>query len=97
MNRESSLTVIHDSIDELNEMFALPDALGKSPETVLYGSGAVLDSLGLVNFVSILEEKCESDLGLSVSIMDSSDSGGDADPLRSIGALTDYLVSLAGA
>lgn len=96
MNHETILKVIHDSIDELNETFAPLIPLGKSPETVIYGDGGVLDSLGFVNFVSILEEKCESDLGLSVSISDSPDSGGDADPLRSIATLTDYLVSLAG-
>ena len=82
MNRETILKIIHDSIDELNEQFAPPNPLEKSPETVLYGEGGGLDSLGFVNFVSILEEKCESDLGLSVSLTDSLGSGGGDDPLR---------------
>lgn len=96
MNRETILKTIHESIDELNETFAPPIPLEKTQETVLYGEGAALDSLGFVNFVSILEEKCENDLGISVSITDSPDSGRDPDPLRSIGTLTDYIISLAG-
>ena len=93
-NRDLVLNLLHDSVDELNEQFSPPHPLEKTPETLIYGAGAVLDSLGFVNFVSIVEEKCETAFGKSISLTDSPGSGGGMDPFRSLAALTDYLEGL---
>jgi acyl carrier protein len=64
------LRIIYDCLDELNEQLMPEQQLAKGPDVALFGPSADLDSLGFVNLIALLEERCESHLGISVSLSD---------------------------
>ncbi len=80
--RDNVLQTIYASIDEVNEQLAREEWLEKSPEMALLGPSASLDSLGFVNFIAIVEEKCESRFGSAVSLSES---------YQTVGELADLL------
>jgi hypothetical protein len=51
------LTLIYDTIDEVNLQQSRDKKIPKSPESMLMGDGGMLDSLGVVTFIVILERK----------------------------------------
>ena len=57
ITREKIIEVLYESIGELNEQRSKDQQLACSPQTPL-GGGAGLDSLGFVNLVALVEEKC---------------------------------------
>ena len=87
---EMSLSVVHSAIDELNEQFAEENRLEKTPEAILLGDAGRLDSLGFVNLIALVEERCEEAFGVSISITDSLGNW-DADRLMTVGDLVDYV------
>ena len=60
---------IHSAVDQLNERLEPEQQITADDGTVLLGSGAVLDSLGLVNFLVILEDLVEQELGTPVNVL----------------------------
>ena len=87
---EMSLSVVHSAIDELNEQFAEENRLEKTPEAILLGDAGRLDSLGFVNLIALVEERCEGAFGVSMSITESLGAW-DANSLRTVGDLVDYV------
>jgi len=87
---ERTLSVVHSAIDELNEQFAEENRLEKTAEAILLGDAGRLDSLGFVNLIALVEERCEEAFGVSISITDSLRSW-DADRLMTVGDLVDYV------
>ena len=68
--------------------------LHKSPDTVIVGAGGSLDSLGIVTFVILLEEKVGEAFGTTVQLLDEQMLVEDS-PFQSIGALTHYIATRA--
>lgn len=93
IDRNLIQNLIYDSIDEVNEHFLGKDWLEKSPDTPLLGLGSRLDSLGFVNLVAAIEERCEATFALPVSL--TGDPGqSENGPFRSVSSLTDYVQRL---
>ena len=86
------LQIIYSAIDELNQQ--LPERLEKSADTVLFGEGAKLDSLGLVNLIVITEQKAEEALGATITLADEKAMSRENSPFKSIGTLADYISSV---
>jgi len=88
----------------LESIFAVIDAtnaelpgnrrLQKSAETILFGQGAALDSLGLVSFVLAMEQKIARDFGIALSLTDERAMSQQRSPFRTIGTLADYIGQL---
>ena len=55
------LALIHEVIDEQNELRAADRQLDKAPEAPLFGEAATLDSLGLVHLIVALEQRVEEE------------------------------------
>jgi len=87
---ERITSVVYDAIDELNEQFAEENRLEKTFETALLGSTGRLDSVGFVNLIVLVEEKCQDEFGLSISLTDDLGTGDD-NPLKTVGSFIDYL------
>ena len=91
ITREKVIEVLYESIAELNELRGKDEQLAKSPQTSLLGDGAGLDSLGFVNFVALVEEKCQDRFGKSLMLSDATEKPGVRDPFSTVGALAEYI------
>ncbi|GGB29499.1 hypothetical protein GCM10011505_08540 [Tistrella bauzanensis] len=87
---------IHDiimaTLGEVNEDRDEPFDLGPGPDLILYGTGGVFDSMGLVNFLTTVEEKLEDDLGAMVSLTSEKAVSRKVSPFASVRALTGFIL-----
>ncbi len=67
---EQIIQAIYDAITEVNEMLEPGKALEKSPDTVVMGKSAKLDSMGFVTLITSVEENVERTLNETISLMD---------------------------
>ncbi len=85
------LDVISQSIDEINVQNEL--SITKTPETKLFGQESALDSLGLVNLITAIEERIENLTGTYYPIADENAFSQEISPFRSIETLANYIVT----
>ena len=64
------LQLLYEVVDDINQGRAPELPLGKSPHTVLMGSTAKLDSLGIVNLIVTVEDKVQQTFGRRVNLFD---------------------------
>lgn len=65
----------------------VPEAL----DTRLIGERGLLDSVGLVGLIVLIEERLQRELGLALSIADERAFSQEQSPFRTLGALCDYV------
>lgn len=88
-----TLQIIFDAIDEIN--LSLEDVqMEKSEETVIFGKESVLDSMDLVHFISLIEEKVEDKSGDYISIADENAMSLEVSPFKTVKTLNEYIESL---
>ena len=90
INRENILGVLYESIRELNELRSKEQQLACAPDTCLSETGG-LDSLGFVNLIALIEEKCGQRFGKCLILSDIEDS--ESDPFHSVEALAKFIES----
>ena len=88
------LDLIYTVIDGYNAAAPSEKRLQKAAETVLFGDGAKLDSLGLVSVIIGVEERLEEVFGASVTVADERALSRTESPFRTIRTLADYLKDL---
>ena len=66
-----------------------------SEETVLVGTDAVLDSLGVVQLIVEVEGRVESRHGISVTLANDKAMSARNSPFRTVGVLADHVVATA--
>jgi len=90
MTSERIEAAILEAVDEVN--LTLPDSmqLERTADSVIFGRGGKLDSLGLVNFVLAVEEKLAA-LGLNVSLTDERAMSRTRSPFRSVKSLSAFV------
>ena len=93
---EDILNTIYEVIDELNETLPEGQTLLKSPDTLLFGGGANLESLGLVRLVLLVEQKILDQMGRVVTLVDEKAMSQTRSPFRTVGSLADYVAGLLG-
>ena len=91
---EKAMQAVMEAVDELNEQIPKEQKLKKSADTALFGSGGSLDSLGLVSLVTTVEQKIEEKFGITATIFDDITALENNNPFRTIGSLSDYIVSI---
>lgn len=89
-----TLKLIYEVIDELNLELEENALLEKRVDAKIFGQGSVLDSMGLINFITLIEEKIEQDTGKFISIADERAMSQESSPFQSVGSLKDYIDSL---
>jgi len=70
--KEELIDIIYECLGEVNEQLPNDRQIQKSPDASLIGVAGGLDSLGFVNFIALVEEKCAYKYGIAVSLMDAS-------------------------
>ena len=91
ITREKIIEVLYESIEELNEQRSNDQKLPASVQTALLGGGAGLDSLGFVNLVALVEEKCQERFGRSLVLTEGTGKEGARDPFETVGTLAEYI------
>ena len=94
MNGKSTTTLILEALAELNAQLPPGQKVPVSPDTLLFGQGGKLDSLSLVNFILLVEERLETEFGVSMTLADERAMSQRNSPFRSIQSLSEYVNQL---
>lgn len=95
--REQILEALYESITALNEQRGQHQQLAPSAATPLLGDKSGLDSLGFVNLVALVEEKCQERFNKTLVLTDAAAKPDLRDPFESVGTLAEYIeLALAG-
>ena len=89
MKRSDIVDIIFQSIDELNKENDLE--ISKDVNTKLFGSESNLDSLGLINLITFIEEKIETATGKYITIADERAMSQESTPFKTVDTLTNYI------
>jgi len=88
-----TLKIIYDVIDIVNEQFD-GVKLEKDLDTIIMGVESDLDSMDLVEFITLIEDKIESQKGYYISISDENVMSSKNSPFRTVSTLKQYIDSL---
>jgi acyl carrier protein len=94
LNLDSVVLVVFEAIDEINP--TLQGKLAKSPDTVLFGKGGSLDSIGLVILVVTLEQLLEERFGVALTLADERAVSQKSSPFRTVRTLAEYVHAQLG-
>jgi acyl carrier protein len=86
--------LVYDTIDEVNPTLAPDRQVEKAPSTVLFGEGAMIDSLGLVSIVVGVEQRVIEELDANITIVNEKAMSLRNSPFRTIGVFADYVTAL---
>lgn len=89
-NKERIIKMIFSVVDEINRQLSQENRLSKTLDTVIFGPGAELDSLGFIIFIVALEQKVEEEFKKTV-LMDNIEISKKDNPFRSISVLADCI------
>ena len=91
---DALVTVILDLVQEL-DADQQPKLEGEmTRDSLLFGDGGLLDSMGLVALVIALEQSIAEKHGVTVALADERALSREASPYRTVGALAEYAASL---
>ncbi len=90
-SKEQITQSIYTVIDDINLEIPEDMKLEKNLNTILFGEGSALDSLGLVNLVVASEQKILEDFDSSISISDERAMSQKNSPFRTVETLVDYI------
>jgi hypothetical protein len=88
------LKIIYDAIDELNLDLDQEDQIEKGEETTIFGPDSKLDSMGLVNLITIIEEKLEEETGEFHALADERAMSLESSPFKTVSTLKQYISGL---
>lgn len=92
---ESTLdTIIYPVVDEIRQSLPQGVDLQRSPATVLFGNGAVLDSVNLVNFILAVEERVETLTGKQIRLVTENAMSRSKSPFKTLQSMSDYVDEL---
>ena len=91
---ENVKQLVLNALKELNEQLDENKQLEVSENTVLFGRGSRLDSLGLVNLIVLVEEKANETFGASITLADERAMSQAQSPFRTVQSLSDYILML---
>jgi len=92
--KERVLKIISKSIDALNQEFENQITMDQGENTILFGEGGVLDSIGLVNLIAKVEEEIEDEFDDELIVVSERAVSQKKSPFKTIGRLADYIVTL---
>ena len=85
-------SAVFQAVDEVNSQLLEEQKLDKSPEEIIVGREAKLDSLALVNLIVDVESKIDHEFGVNINFVNEIVQG--EFPFNTIGSLIEYLVIL---
>jgi acyl carrier protein len=92
--KQQAIEVVYSAIDALNEQLSPDRRLDKKPDTILLGSGGKVDSVGFINLIVLLEEKCQDKFGVPVCLTGEEVAMDDTSPFQNVGTLVEHICKL---
>lgn len=86
-----TIELIYEAIDELNLDLDLENQIIKNPSTPILGSESTIDSILLINFIYLLEEKINQKTGKTISISDDRAMSMKESPYLTLNTLSNYV------
>ncbi len=87
----SSIQLIYDAIDVVNEQIIDGPSIEKAAETPLLGDDSAVDSLTLVNLVVAVEELVNDRLGKTITLVDEETFTDESRPLATVQSLANLV------
>mgnify|MGYP001312508632 CR=1 FL=1 len=88
-----TLKIIYEVIDKVNKEFDGVE-LKKDINTIIMGDESDLDSMDLIEFITLLEDKIEIHTGSYISISNENVMSSKNSPFRTVSTLKEYIDSL---
>jgi hypothetical protein len=85
---------IYDAIDEINEDLEQSEKILKTDVAQIFGTGSSLDSMGLVNLITLIEQRIEDETGKFISIADEKAMSMQSSPFKTVATLKEYIANL---
>lgn len=85
-------SVISEAISEINETRGEPISTDNLSAISLYGDGGVFDSMGLVNFLVLVEEKLDEKFNVVLSLTSERAVSRRISPFHNVVSLVDFIV-----
>ena len=86
--------ILYNSIDSFSSHYDNYESITKSLDTPLFGEDGILDSLGLVSFLVIVEQIIADEMNINITIADEKAMSQKHSPFRTVGNLKDYLETI---
>lgn len=93
--RNIAVDIVVASLNEVLTQFGTPPLDKVSDDTVLVGTDAVLDSIGVVSLIVEVEQRLEAEQGVSVTLANDKAMSAKNSPFRTVGVLSDHVVAMA--
>lgn len=87
-------SLIIQTLKNLADEFEYEALANPSAETAIYGNNGGLDSLGLVSFITDLEQSLNDALGVEVILADEKTMSMRNSPFKDVATLTQYILTL---
>jgi acyl carrier protein len=94
LERDTAVQIVIASLREVLEQAEEEVPENLSEETVIVGSNAVLDSLGVVSLIVEVEGRLEMDHEISVTLASDRAMSQRSSPFRNVGVMADYMCSV---
>jgi hypothetical protein len=94
MTQDQILQAIYRACNTLNEEQPADRQIICAPETRLFGSSTVIDSLKLVHLILAIEREIEADSGVGITLADDRAMSQKSSPFKSIQTLSEYIALL---
>jgi len=78
-------------IEEFNNNFNLKIDTYKGNETELFGGNSIIDSLGLVNLIVVIEEQLSEKFNISIALASEKAMSRKVSPFKTVGSLCNYV------
>ena len=95
IGRKDAYDIVLAALAEVFAQNGTPAPENISEETVLVGSDPVLDSLGVVQLIVEVEQRVESQHGISLTLANDKAMSQKNSPFRTVGVLADHVVATA--
>lgn len=89
--------ILFEVVDELNKQLPKQERLERSLDTALSGSSGRLDSLGLINFIIMAEQKLGAEFGTQISLTGEAATSEGQEAFATLKTLSDHLVRMLEA
>jgi len=91
---EKILEIIYKAVGKHNQRASAEQQLKQTPDTVLFGSEGMLDSLQFVSLILSIEEMVQEELEASVAVADDRALSRDPSPYLTLCSLAEYIREL---
>lgn len=95
IERKQAYDIVLESLQEVFVQSGLTAPAAVTEDTVLVGADAVLDSLGVVQLIVEVEQRVESNHGVSVTLANDKAMSAKNSPFRTVGVLANHVIATA--